>query len=341
MHALDDADLDLVAALQLAPRAPLNVVADVLGTSASTISRRMQRLREERLMRVISTVHWPLFLSGNPYVVWIRCEPGKVGEVAAAVRGVPEAQSILVTTGDADIHCTIYPLAGTDQRKLLTKTLPGIPGVASVQSHLVLRIARRAVSWRIDRLTDEQADVLGAYASPADADVGALTDAEFQTLRLLFDDGRVSAAEVARSLDVSRSTAHRLLQSLLDRGAARPRVEIEPAVLGHPITALLTFDVRPRHIPAALAALGAHRSGRLTVMTAGPASIIHHGVFRDEDDLATFVTDDVGKLDGVSGFTMCVALGVLRRQWIDRDHDVLLGQRRHEILGRQHRQTGH
>nr|WP_225953658.1 Lrp/AsnC ligand binding domain-containing protein [Kibdelosporangium phytohabitans] len=328
---MDDADLDMVAALQLAPRAPLNVVADVLGTSASTVSRRMHRLREDRLMRVISTVHWPLLLSGNPYVVWIRCEPGKVAAVAAAVQDVPEAQSILVTTGDADIHCTIYPLVGTDPRKLLTRTLPGIAGVASVQSHLVLRTARRAVSWRIDRLTKAQAAALAAYASPAAASLETLTDPEFRTLRLLFDDGRISAADVARSLDVSRSTAYRLLQSVLDGGAARPRVEIEPAVLGYPITALLTFDVRPRHIPVALAALGAHRSGRLTVMTAGPASIIHHGVFRDEEDLASFITDDVGALDGVSGFAMSVALGVLRRQWIDRD-GVLLGRRRHDIL---------
>lgn len=332
MHVLDDADLDLVAALQLAPRAPLNVVADVLGTSASTVSRRMHRLQEDRLLRVISTVHWPLFLSGNPYVVWIRCAPGKTGAVAAAVQDVPEAQSILVTTGEADIHCTIYPLPGTDPRKLLTHTLPGIAGVASIESHLVLRIARRAVSWRIDRLTDAQAAVLGAHTSPETATAETLTAAEFDTLRLLFDDGRISAAEVARSLDVSRSTAYRLIQSLLDGGAARPRVEIEPAVLGYPITALLSLNVQPRHIPAALTALGAHRSGRLTVMTAGPASIIHHGVFRDEEDLASFITDDVGALDGVSGFTMSVALGVLRRQWIDRDHDVLLGRRRHDIL---------
>nr|WP_042197359.1 Lrp/AsnC ligand binding domain-containing protein [Kibdelosporangium sp. MJ126-NF4]CEL22903.1 AsnC-family transcriptional regulator [Kibdelosporangium sp. MJ126-NF4]CTQ90043.1 AsnC-family transcriptional regulator [Kibdelosporangium sp. MJ126-NF4] len=332
MQPLDDADLDLVAALQLAPRVPLNVVADVLGTSASTVSRRMHRLQEDRLLRVISTVHWPLFLSGNPYVVWIRCQPGKVAAVAAAVRDVPAAQSILVTTGDADIHCTIYPLRGTDPRTLLTRTLPAIPGVASIQSHLVLRTARRAVSWRIDRLTDAQAAVLKAHATPTDATVDTLTEAEFETLRLMFDDGRISAAEVARALEVSRSTAYRLIQSVLDGGAAQPRVEIEPAVLGYPITALLTFDVRPRHIPAALAALGAHRSGRLTVMTAGPASIIHHGVFRDEEDLASFITDDVGALDGVSGFTMSVALGILRRQWIDRDEDVLLGQRRHDIL---------
>jgi len=90
-----------------------------------------------------------------------------------------------------------------------------------------------------------------------------------------------------------------MIQSLLERGAARTRVEIEPAALGFPITALLTLDVQPRHIPAALAALGGHPTGRFTVMAAGPASVIHHGAIRDEDHLEGFVTDDLGARPGI------------------------------------------
>ncbi|WP_020666590.1 AsnC family transcriptional regulator [Amycolatopsis nigrescens] len=336
MHELDDADLDLVAALQLAPRAPLNVVGDVLGSSASTVGRRMQRLQQRRLLRVISTVHWSLIMTGNPYLVWLNCRPEQTAAVAAAVRRVPEAQSILITAGDADVFCTLYPLPGTDVRRLLTETLPGIPGIESLRSHLVLRTERQAVAWHLDRLTGEQAAALREHvdtAAPAEV-LGPLNDAEFGTLRLLFDDGRISAAQVARELDVSRSTAYRLIQSLLESGAARPRVEIEPAVLGFPITALCTLAVQPQHVPAALTALGRHRSGRLTVMATGPASILHHGTFRDEEDLARFVTEDIGALPGVTGCTTSTALGVLRRQWIDREDDVLLGPRGHDILAR-------
>ncbi|MCP2163270.1 Lrp/AsnC family transcriptional regulator [Goodfellowiella coeruleoviolacea] len=336
MQQLDDADLDLVAALQLAPRAPLNTIAEVLGTSASTVGRRMQRLQESRLLRFISTVHWSLLTTGNPYVVWIKCEPGTTSGVAAAIQQVREAQSILITSGDADIYCTIYPLSGTDLRRLLTHTLPAIPGIASIQAHLVLRAARQAVAWHLNRLTDAQAAALREHVdadpnSPPDR-VGPLTEAESNTLRLLFDDGRISAAQAARELDVSRSTAYRLIQSVLEQGAARPRVEIEPAVLGFPLTALITLDVQPRHIPTVLAALRAGPSGRFTVMTAGPAPITHHAVFRDEEHLSRFVTDDLGALPGIDGLNMSTALAVLRRQWIDRDNDVFLGERIHEVL---------
>jgi DNA-binding Lrp family transcriptional regulator len=334
--APDAADLDLVAALQLAPRAPLNVIADVLGTSASTVGRRIQRLQQLGLLRFICTVHWSLFTTGNPYVVWIKCEPGATVGVAEAIRQVPEAQSLMITSGDSDIYCTLYPLAGTDLRRLLIRTMPAMPGVESIRSHLVLRAARQAVTWRLNRLTHEQTAALRQHTdvvpdSPPTT-VGLLNDLEYRTLRLLVDDGRISAAQVARELDVSRSTAYRMIQSLLEKGAARPRVEIEPAALGFPITALLTLDVQPRHIPTVLAALGEHPTARFTVMAAGPASVIHHGAFRDEDHLAGFVTDDLGALSGISGINMSIALTVLRRQWIDRDENLVLGHRAHDIL---------
>lgn len=317
---------------------PLNVIADVLGSSATTVGRRLQQLQRRRLVRVISTVHWSLITSGNPYVVWIRCEPGRTEQVATALQAVPEAQSILITTGDADIHCTIYPLRGTDSRRLLSRDLPSIPGVASLHSELVLRPVRQGIDWRIGRLSTEQASALSQHGLPGtDSEprtVPPLSTTEFDVLRLLFDDGRISAAQVARELGLSRSTAYRVIQSLLDGGAARPRVEVEPAAVGFPVTALCAVKVQPQHIPSALDALSRHPSGRFTVMVAGSSALIHHGVFRGEDDLASFVTDELGALPGVRETAMSIALGVLRRQWIDREQDVLLGERRHDILAR-------
>jgi DNA-binding Lrp family transcriptional regulator len=150
----------------------------------------------------------------------------------------------------------------------------------------------------------------------------------------MVDDGRISAAQVARELGLSRSTAYRTIQSLLETGAVHPRVEIEPAALGFPITALFTLAVEPRHIPAVLTALGEHPCARFTAMTAGPAAILHHGAFTGEDHLSAFVTDDLGALPGINGLNTSTALSVLRRQWIDRDDDLVLGHRAHDILSR-------
>ena len=138
-----------------------------------------------------------------------------------------QAQSLFIITGDSDIYCTLYPLPGTDIRRVLTETLPATPGIASIQSHLVLRAPRQAVAWRLHRLTDKQTAALRREADAMSGEIptslGPLTGVELETLRLLLDDGRISAAHVARELDISRSTAYRTIQSLLEDWGRPPQ----------------------------------------------------------------------------------------------------------------------
>ncbi|WP_449488489.1 AsnC family transcriptional regulator [Streptomyces purpurascens] len=74
-NALDDDDLDLVAALQRAPRAPLSLLAQALGVSASTVGRRLARLESHRLLRVIGQVDLSVSGEGTPWHVWVTAAP--------------------------------------------------------------------------------------------------------------------------------------------------------------------------------------------------------------------------------------------------------------------------
>ncbi|MFJ5222908.1 AsnC family transcriptional regulator [Streptomyces sp. NPDC088400] len=327
---LDDVDLDLVAALQVAPRTPVNALADVLDSSPSTIARRLSRLRDDRLLRVVGRVDWPLITTENPRQVWIKCAPGRSEEVARRILELPEVQTLLLTTGSADIYCSVYPLLGTDIFDLLTNRLPAIEGIVSTESQLVLRAHTMGQSWRLHRLTDEQTGHLREHAVQVTRDrltsPGQLSDLEERTLDLMVANGRIPAADIARELGVSRSTAYRTSQSLLECGALVPRVEIEPTLLGFPLNALMALTVLPQAIPGLLDTLGGHPSARHVSMVAGSASVIHYGVFRDEEDLAHFITTDLGAFPAVTTVNTCVGVRVLRRHWTARD-GVRLGER--------------
>ncbi|QIS11006.1 Lrp/AsnC family transcriptional regulator [Nocardia arthritidis] len=320
---LDDVDLDLVAALQLAPRAPVNVLAEVIGSSPSTITRRMTRLREENLLRVIGRLDWPLFATAYPRLVWLRCLPGQVHEVAARIAELPQVQTIIVTTGSADLYCSVYPLIGTDVLDLLTRRLPGLPGLVSVESQLVLRAEKVGHSWRLPRLTRAQETQLSAHGvritEPRATRLSELGELELRAVELLAADGRVSAAEVARELDISRSAAYRLTQSLLESGTVSPRVEIEPAALGHRLEAIFALTAEPSAIPEILDRLGRHPSARLVAMVAGSASVVHTAVFRDEQELAEFITAELGGYPGITAVDTRIAVQVVRRYWMTRD----------------------
>ncbi|MDT0342618.1 Lrp/AsnC family transcriptional regulator [Streptomyces litchfieldiae] len=335
---LDDVDLDLVAALQIAPRIPVNALADVLASSPSTVARRLARLRGEGLVRVVGRLDWPLITTENPRLVWIRTAPGRSQEVARRILELPEVQTLMLTTGHADIYGSVYPLLGTDIVDLLTNRLPGLPGIVSTESQLVLRAPTVGQSWRLHRLTDEQTARLREHADRVTAEgpdsPDQLSELERRVLELMAANGRITAADIARELGVSRSTAYRTSQALLECGALCPRVEVEPTLLGYPLNAVMSLTVLPHAIPAALDTLGPHPSARMVSMVAGSASVIHYGVYRDEEDLARFITTDLGVHPEITTVNTCVAVRVLRRHWTERAPDgVRLGERSIDFWG--------
>lgn len=325
-NALDDDDLDLVAALQRAPRAPLSLLAQALGVSASTVGRRLARLESNRLLRVIGQVDLSVTGESTPWHVWVSAAPGRAVDVARRLVELPEAAHVAVTAGQADIYCVVQPARRAGARDLLTRRIAGIPGVRSTRTELVLRADTKSDAWRLPRLTQDQHRLLATYtAEERETDPGRTdrparpTGDELRALRLLAADGRMTAAQVSRKLGIGQSTAYRVTQSLLQRGLVRPRVEIEPGLLGYALEAVIALTVSPGAVGEAAGTLAGHPSARYVSTNAGTFSVVHQGVFRDEDGLAMFLTRDLADLPGVISFDVSVVLQALRRHWLDRE----------------------
>ncbi|MEU0388639.1 Lrp/AsnC family transcriptional regulator [Streptomyces chartreusis] len=325
-NALDDDDLDLVAALQRAPRAPLSLLAQALGVSASTVGRRLARLESNRLLRVIGQVDLSVSGEGTPWHVWVAAAPGRAVDVARRLVELPEAAHVAVTAGQADVYCVVQPARRTEARDLLTRRIASLPGVRSTRTGLVLRADTKSDAWRLPRLTRDQHRLLATYtAEERETDPGGTVRPvrpagdELRALRLLAADGRMTAAQVSRELGIGQSTAYRVTQSLLQRGLVRPRVEIEPALLGYALEAVVALTVSPGGVREAVRTLARHPSARYVSTNAGTFSVVHQGVFRDEEELAEFLTRDLAELDGVISFDVSVVLQALRRHWLDRE----------------------
>ncbi|MFC7330912.1 Lrp/AsnC family transcriptional regulator [Marinactinospora rubrisoli] len=330
---LDDLDLDLIAALQHAPRAPVNVLADVLGSSPSTVKRRMHRLTTRRLIRVIGQLAWSAYSDAHPRHVWISTAPGQLQAVAHRLAANPEIPFVAMTSGRADVYCVAHPASRERVRDLLTHEIQSVPGVVASQSDLVLRAITQADGWRLDRLTADQVAALALKAEPGgEQPVEPLSDQERRTAHLLHADARLSSSDVARELAVSQSTAYRLIQSLLERRVVRPRVEVEPALLGMRLEAILSVTAEAGSIAEVGAALARHPSARYVSVVAGTSSVIHHGAFRDEERLADFLSTDLAGISGVTAVQVSVFLDVLRRYWISRT-GVRLGASRPLLSG--------
>ncbi|RSN24733.1 AsnC family transcriptional regulator [Amycolatopsis sp. WAC 01416] len=320
---LTEPDLDLIAALQVAPRASVAALAEALDVSASTVGRRLTRLEEQRILRVIGQVEWRARARGNPRHVWVTTEPGASGSAAKALARFPEVQLAAETAGRSDVYLAVHVPDRAQARELLAERIPGVAGVAGTHSELVLRALTRADSWRLHRLSEEQQEILAREqvvpGTPDGFDADEVGPDERRLIGLLAGNGRITAAEAGRILDLSQSTAYRLIQSTLRRGIVRPRVEVEPAQLGYELEAVIALTITPGAIQAVAAELARHPSARYVSIVAGTASVIHQGVFRNEDEMADFLTRDLAPLPGITALQVSVVLRMLRRYWLYRE----------------------
>nr|WP_277604019.1 Lrp/AsnC family transcriptional regulator [Agrococcus sp. ARC_14] len=334
---LDDVDLDIVAALHIAPRVPTATLASILDIPTSTANRRIARMQDERLLRVVGRFAWDLIVSSNPYELWITSSPGQSHAVTAALLGIPDVQAVIQTSGSTDIYANLYPLRGSDPQELLVERIPAIPGIRAIDSRMILETAKVGQAWRFPRLPQRQQLALEAEAAvehqPPLASLAELTELEFQTMRLLGENGRITAAEVGRRLGVSASTASRAIRTLLQTGAVTCRVEIEPSLIGFPLMAFVSLDVRPRDISRALETLAAHPAIRLLCTVTGEAPVSLAASFSGPAALSEFLRQDLGALPGVTSLSSATALRTVRRYWVDRD-GMRLGSATQDVLRR-------
>lgn len=321
---LDDTDLDLIAGLQLSPRAGHRALAEALGISVPTVSRRLARLGREGVLGFTVQVPWWVRSETHPQHVWVTTEAGAAPRVAAAVSEMDGAQYVAVTAGQSDVYCVLEAARRDEMAHLLTQDLPAVDGVVSTHAELGLSRFATAAEWRLHRL-DPAAELrlstnLVVEGSPAPA--MSLRPEEHTAVRMLQADGRASAADVARGLGVSASTAYRIISSLLERGIAVPRVEVEPILLGYPLEVVIALIAEPGTMTALATTLAREPSARYVVTVAGHSSVLYHGVFPHERGLADFLANDVATLPGVSGLEVSVILDVVNRYWV-RQADIL------------------
>ena len=313
MPALDDTDLACLIALQADPRASWRELGAATGIAERTVARRIKRLMDADALRVIAEAD-PL-ATGRGVVLhaWVRCRSGRVAEAAEALASLGITQLVVTLAGTADLMAELTLADAADMPDVVTRVLPSIDGVEQVEARLVLRPFRRAGQWRI------QADGAAPEApDPASQTPVALTEPEQRIVAHLMRDGRASLAELSAHAEVSEPTAQRLLQHLVERRALSFRVEVEPALVGFPVEAVISVQVRPQAVDALAAHLALDPNTRCLFGTSGASQLFWHVLCRDSLHLWDVVTRRLGELDGVLASEVGVVMRAYKRCGIVR-----------------------
>ncbi len=124
-------------------------------------------------------------------------------------------------------------------------------------------------------------------------------------------DARCGVGELAQALGIHRNTVTAKLGRLIGEKVIRPSVYVDPRMLGYRAPAIIGIKVAPGEIERVAARAASLPNihhvhicvGRYDIMLAG-------SLFRDEDELLSFVTNEISRTPGVTAVETMITVGL-------------------------------
>lgn len=272
---LDEGDLALVEALQVAPRAPWSALAAALGVTPATAVRRWQRLLDAGAAWVTGTPGLGVWDASCLAYIDITCAPTAKSAVSAQLAADPHALSVDLTSGGSDLFVTVAtPDLHTLSRYLLER-LDRMPGIAASRTRIATRLYTEGSSWRLGVLTAPQLAPLQRWRLGQIVGAGsAVSPGDRELLVNLGLDGRSSYAALAEASRVSAATARRRTDRLIKSGTVLLRTELAAPLAGWPVSVILSGHAPAARLDEIARTLGCLRPVRLCATLAGTPSLI-------------------------------------------------------------------
>ncbi|GAA4997368.1 Lrp/AsnC family transcriptional regulator [Kitasatospora paranensis] len=305
---LDTLDRRLVCALQVDGRAGTGRIAEVLGVSARTVTRRLGRLLGSGTVQVVLMPDVRDRAVGA-LLLRVRVLRGRTDAVAHALAARPDVPFVDVMLGGQEVGAVVLTDAEARDH-LLYGLLPATGAVLETDVHAALHLFADAGRWRSGHLTDEEAAAL-APAPPTTAPPGR-DDLDRRLLDLLGRDARRPHAALAAATGIPESTVRRRLDRLAAGGLLRTHATIDPRLLGMAVDANLWLDVPPGRLAEVGDALAGHPQVHGVLATSGRSNLMAAVFCPDHAGLYRFVTETLGPLGVDRAETAIVARAVKR-----------------------------
>lgn len=128
----------------------------------------------------------------------------------------------------------------------------------------------------------------------------SLDQKDREILRLLIEDGRITATEIARRIpDMTKRMANYRINKMIEHGLITIRALVDARQLGYPVTADVWMVVNPAQVTEVTEKLTHLPRVTYVARSFGDQDVIIQIVARDIDDLHAYLTDVIAKIPGV------------------------------------------
>jgi len=151
-RSIDDLDREIIAILQRDGRTTNTEIARQLEVAEGTIRRRMERLINEDVIKIVAVTDPFKVGMGIVALIHLDVELSDLDEVAEKLEEMPCVRVVAYATGVYDIFVeAIFP-SQQDLLRFLKDELPRIPGIRNTETSILLRILKRSYEWEIPKV---------------------------------------------------------------------------------------------------------------------------------------------------------------------------------------------
>lgn len=309
-------DLELVHALQIAPRLSWTELGNVLGRHPTTLSERWKRLHSQRLV-------WTLgHLGGRPQMnctalLDIEVEPRLMEDTLLKICQIPEVNSVDSASRHADYRLTCITSNWLNMTRQVLPQLWAIAGVLRIKTSLCTHVYASGDQWRLDVLSRQQEEELRELAPTPQVSTGAIPPALWPCLEVLQTNGRATARDIALSTGQHPATAARLLNASLSTGMIFIRCELASDYSGSPLWVQWFTKVPPGMEDRIAQYLRTFRSLRLCAATTGEANLVFNMQLREPAEIANIERKLTSQFPQLRILETCVGMRSYKRMgWI-------------------------
>ena len=142
-----------------------------------------------------------------------------------------------------------------------------------------------------------------------------LDDTDKQIIRLLQKDGRMPFLTIANQLGLAEGTVRRRVGKLIDEKILQIVGVTDPFKVGMTTVAIVGMKVERSHIESITNALNAMPEVRYVALSTGNYDLIIEIVVRSNDELLTFLINNLGEIPGILNTGTSMVLKVAKQNF--------------------------
>ncbi len=144
---VDDLDREIINLLQRDGRMSIQDIAKALSSTSSTVRKRIRRLEEANIMRVVAVTDFSAAGYELLIAVGIQVEDRRPEDVGRELAKLPEVFSVNLVTGVCELDILVAARDFAELSHFLHDKLPKISGIAKLAPGLTVDVLRYESGW--------------------------------------------------------------------------------------------------------------------------------------------------------------------------------------------------